>query len=303
LHDFVTNTKVNKYTPADERGLLWYLVFPFWCQLPISFTCEIGLGLADGFVWFIYIFFAGLVIATLLMTSLSSLWVSLFSMVGMSVFLGITFGYPWPGCMLFSTNVRLPECLATEVQDVVHIFNGTCIGFLDPEFALSPCTDACDQQLIDCRDIGFIDGFDTAVAFVEVFLPTKAAVWMRTSSTAASYKSALSFISMLSGWDLIGSYNIALQNFDLQGADGTYPQKVCIITTSLSVFQIGLFVVGIYAFAGPLAELFVPLISWIGVILFALANWIDQNFISDSNPNDERLAALETYQLNHPKLQ
>lgn len=303
LYTFVTNTEVNKYTPEEERGLLWYVVFPFWCQLPISFTCEIGLGLADGTVLFIYIFFAGLVLASLLLTSLSSLWVSLFSMIGMSVFLGVTFGYPWPGCMLFSTNLRLPECLATEVQDVLHIFNGTCIGFLDPEFALSPCTDACDQQLIDCRDIGFIDGFDTAVAFVEVFLPTDAAVWMRTSSTAAGYKSALSLISMLSGWDLIGSYDIALQNFDLQGADGTYPQKVCIITTSLSVFQIGLFVVGIYALAGPLYALFVPLISWLGVMLYALANWIDQNFIPDANPNDDRLAALETYQLNHPKAQ
>lgn len=303
LYEFFTNTEVSKYTPAEERGFLWYVVFPFWCQLPISFTCEVGLGLTDGTVWFIYIFFVGLVLAALLLTSLSSLWVSLFSMIGMSVFLGITFGYPWPGCMLFSTNLRLPECLATEVQDVLHIFNGTCIGFLDPEFALSPCTDACDQQLIDCRDIGFIDGFDTAVAFVEVFLPTDAAVWMRTSSTAAGYKSALSLISMLSGWDLIGSYDIALQNFDLQGADGTYPQKVCIITTSLSVFQIGLFVVGIYALAGPLYALFVPLISWFGVMLYALANWIDQNFIPDANPNDDRLAALETYQLNHPKAQ
>lgn len=302
--NFITSTSVSKYTPKEDRGLLWYLVFPFWCQLPISFTCELGLGLANGTVLFIYVFFAGLIIAAFMLTTLSSLWVSLFSMIGMSVFLGVTFGYPWPGCMLLSTNVRLPECIGTEIQDVVHIFNGTCIGFLDyPEFAVTPCTEQCNQQMLDCRDIGFIDGFDTVVAFVEVFLPTDAAVWMRTSTAAASYKSALSLFSMLSGWDLIGSYDIALQNFDLQGADGTYAQKVCVITTSLSVFQIGLFIVGIYALAGPLYSLLVPLLSWAGLTFYALVDWIDQNFIPDgsSSSSEDNIAAMETYKLNHPK--
>jgi cysteine-rich repeat protein len=291
---FLTSTKIDKYAPPSERGLLWYVVFPFDCQLPVSLDCSLGIGLSDGIVLFIYIFFAGIAIASFLYTGLSSLWVSLFSMLGLSVFMGVTFGYAFPGCVLLGTSVRLPECIGTEIASTFNIFNGTCIGFLQ-DFSTSPCTSACDQTLIDCRTIGFIDGFDTLIAIIEIWFPASFSTWIRTSQQAAFYKTALQIMSTLSGFDLIGSFNTALANFDLQGAPGTYPQKVCAIVTSLSIAQIGVFLIIIYAFTLTLYSILVPLFAWIGLLLYAFINWIDQNFVEQYDPADDRAMAIENY--------
>ena len=298
---FFSSTTISKFAPAEERGFLWYLIFPFWCELPISLDCTLGLGLTDGIVLIIYVFFGTLIITSIVYSGLSSLWISIFSMAGLSIFLGVAFGYPFPGCTFLANWIRLPECIGDEVFELAKVFNGTCIGVFDPDFALSPCNSSCNQQLIDCRDIGFIDGFDTFIAGIEVFLPADFAVWIRTSSTAGYYKSALSWISTFSGHDLIGSFNIALENFDLQGAEGTYAQKVCIVTTSLSIFQPLVIILAFYALSQPVYSVIVPLVSWIGAVLWALSNWIDQNFIGDPDPNEDRVIAMETYALNHAK--
>jgi cysteine-rich repeat protein len=291
---FLTSTKIDKYAPPDERGLLWYVVFPFDCQLPVSLDCSLGIGLADGIVLFIYIFLAGIAIAAFLYSGLSSLWVSLFSMLGLSVFMGVTFGYAFPGCVLLGTSVRLPECIGTEIASTWNIFNGTCIGFLQG-FSTSPCTSACDQTLVDCRTIGFVDGFDSLVAIIEIWFPPSFATWLRTSTTASYYKAALQIMSTLSGFDLIGSYDTALANFDLQGGAATYPQKVCSIVTSLSIAQIGVFLIGIYAFTVAIYSILVPLLAWLGLILYAFINWIDQNFVEDYDPTDDKAMAIENY--------
>jgi cysteine-rich repeat protein len=289
---FLTSTVIDKYAPPDERGLLWYIVFPFDCQLPVSLDCSLGIGLSDGIVLFLIIFLAGIAIAAFLYSGLSSLWVSLFSLLGMSVFMGVVFGYAFPGCVLLGTSVRLPECLGTEIAATWNVFNGSCIGFLQ-NFSTSPCTTACDQTLIDCRDIGFIDGFDTLVAIVELFFPPSFSVWMRTSKVAGYYKSALKIMSKLSGFDLIGSFNVALENFDLQGADGTYPQKVCAIVTSLSLAQIGVFLLVIYVTTIAIYSVLLPVFAWIGLFIYAFINWVDQEFVDPPDPADDRAMALE----------
>jgi len=243
--------------------------------------------LTDGTVLFLYIFLGGLFVAGFIYTSISAFWVSLFALLGMSVFLGITFGYAFPGCVLVATFpfYRIPECLGLEVQKFGLVFNGTCIGFLQ-NFAETPCTDQCNQIMPDCRELGFIDGFDSLVAAVEIWAPASWAVWMRTSRPAMLWRQSLFYIDRLTGWQLASSYDIALENFNLQGADATYQQKVCSIVTILSISQVGVFLITALVFTIPGFVVILPLIVWIGLFIYALANWIDQNVVPEHDGLD-----------------
>jgi hypothetical protein len=89
------------------------------------------------------------------------------------------------------------------------------------------------------------------------------------------------YIDTLTGWQLSESYRIALENFNLQGAEATYDQKVCSIVTSLAVTQVGALLISAAFLTIPAFAVLVPIIIWVGLFLYALVNWIDQNFVPE----------------------
>jgi len=190
--------------------------------------------LPEGIVWSIVYFLVVVLILSFVDFGLPTLFMSALMMIGLQIFLGVTVGYSLK-CAL-SAPPRIPECIANETLRLTRVFNGTCIGFMQPVMQ-TPCTDACQQLPSDCRDLGFIDGFDTVVAIVEFYLPPSASIWLRTSSTVAKIRSGVSLITWFNGYALVESYDAALANFNLMGAPATQEQIYCLWRTSPMIFE------------------------------------------------------------------
>lgn len=170
----ITETLINRITnsvgnvdyglnvPKDQRSILWYPVFAFWCRVPGNLVGQVGIGLWDGTIEFIKWTSLLIVISGIIYTQLPSFLIMLLMLFGPSIWLGLTFGFSYPGCTLFASPplVRLPIHIFDEALDVLQRFNSTYIDW--PEgFISGPINGTCTgREAANCQNLGFYDGID-----------------------------------------------------------------------------------------------------------------------------------------------
>ena len=170
----ITQTIINKLTntvgnvdyglnvPVEDRSFLWYPVFAFWCRVPGNLIGQVGLGLWDGTVEFVKWTSLIIVIAGIIYTQLPSFLILVLMLFGPSIWLGLTFGFSYPGCTLFASPplVRLPIHLFDEALDVLVRFNSTYINW-PADFVVGPTNGTCTgREVANCQNVGFYDGID-----------------------------------------------------------------------------------------------------------------------------------------------
>ena len=164
LVNFFTSTDIDIRLPPEERGLVWYIVFPFLCRSPDNTSCEGGIGVWDALLIVLPIFVLALLVIQLAIGDLGSIFIYIFGLLFLSVYLGVAFFYSFPGCALTGLP-RLPECLGYEAADIFLANNGSCYEYWPDGLVLDPvdlsCPEDCERTLVDCKAIGFRDGFDT----------------------------------------------------------------------------------------------------------------------------------------------
>jgi len=233
VKDFFTNVNLEPYRDVDH-GIWYYVTFPAICHNPENLDSSLGYGLTEGIVISITYFAIVMIVLTFTTESFPAIFVQLLMIVGLQLFLGLTFGYSLK--CAFSTPPRLPEKLVEEIGDLAAVFNKTCIGFMQPVMT-TPCLPDEEQIALSCKDVGFVDGFDTIVAMVEFYFPASASTWIRTSDTVAKIRSGISFVSWFNGYELIESYDTSLANFNLNGSEPSALQKYCFWRTLPMITQ------------------------------------------------------------------
>jgi hypothetical protein len=174
--DFFTNTDTDINLPPEERGLIWYLVFPLpgFCRMPENTSCEGGIGMIRGF--YVTLGYSIIILAVIQFTlgSLSGWAIWLFGLLFFSVYLGVAFFYSFPGCAI-SGLPRIPECLVRELADIFVNNNASCFEFWPQGLVLDPlnetCPGTCERSLVDCQDIGFQDGLDSLMFMLQTHWP------------------------------------------------------------------------------------------------------------------------------------
>jgi hypothetical protein len=168
------NTDIDIYLPPEERGVLWIGVFPLLLRPPPNLDCSLGLGSLETLR---ILLFTMLPLALLLGWILPAGWLSLFFMgfglLFLTLFMGIAYGYPFPGAFLTPSLPPVPECLVTDIAETLDAFNSPCINW--PEgVVLDPPDGSCrlNRTLLDCRTVGWNDGFDWLVFNLEYHAPS-----------------------------------------------------------------------------------------------------------------------------------
>ena len=270
--DFFTRYAGDVNAPLDEWGALDYLGFPFTCEQPQKTSCENGVGTIQALT---YLFFYG-IIALLVVgfafyscPGLSSCFLYVFVILGFVLFPAIAWFYAVPAC-IFPT-VYLPECFVWEIANVTNEdwFSGDCFPWLE-EAVLVPsngsCPDSCERELVDCKAEGFVDGFDSLIYLLNVYLPGLVEILDGTNNPVPSPGSQTNiFLFALYLFLQIGIYFLQLlfqllvsfdffalkfARFDYGGADppplDTWCWKVTLINIS-QVFLFGILLFGIGA--------------------------------------------------------
>lgn len=148
--------------PVEDRSFLWYPVFAYWCRVPGNLVGQVGIGLWDGTIEFIKWTAIVFVIAGIIYAQLPSFLLIILMLFGPSIWWGLTFGFAYPGCVLFASPplVRLPIRLFDEALDVLLRFNSTYVAW-PSDFVTGPINGTCDgRETLDCQTIGFYDGID-----------------------------------------------------------------------------------------------------------------------------------------------
>jgi hypothetical protein len=210
---------VSAISDPNDRGLFWYVAFPFYCSQE-KLHCEHGYGLWDGFwkaslaviVYFAVIGFLPAGISDVAKITVSMVFIP-------AVYLAFMFGYS-PACF-----PRLPECSAREVANVFNITSEPCINW--PNGATDDtCTKNCPElrSFMDCRDLGFLDGFDEILFYLEWKLPS-VMDWFRASPffTIVTY---------------VNYFKYTLENTNLQGLPPSDAQKWCFYNQLMTLGQL-----------------------------------------------------------------
>ena len=226
LRTFFGSCNIDVGVPPAQRDICWYAVFPFLCRAPESTSCELGLGLVDGIIALLLysgLFLAGVAFATQVLGSLVTGWVLiLYIAIAFPLFMGVTFGYPVPGCLFPAP--RLPECIGHEIADVFARLNETCAYFPDGVVIEPPdgsCPEDCERNITDCKAIGFIDGFDSLMFTLEVYLP----------DVATAFRNSFLF-SWLNGYEY---FALTFARFDYGGDPPSSQDQWCYWVTILNL--------------------------------------------------------------------
>jgi cysteine-rich repeat protein len=168
-----TKTGIDITLPPSERGVVWYAVFPWLLRAPYNLDCSLGIGSAETIrVLAITILPISLFLGLIIPTGWLSIFFMAFGLFFLTLFLGIAYGYPFPGAFLTPSLPPVPECLISDLANTCEIINSPCINW--PEgVVLDPPDGSCqpNRTLLDCRDIGWNDGFDWLVFVLEYHAP------------------------------------------------------------------------------------------------------------------------------------
>jgi len=167
------NTGTDIYLPPEERGVLWYAVFPFLLRPPANLDCSLGLGSFETLrIFAVTLLPLSLLLGWILPAGWLNLFFMAFGLLFLTLFMGIAYGYPFPGAFLTPSTPPLPECLITDIAETLDVFNSPCINW--PEgVVLDPPDGSCrfNRTLLDCRTVGWNDGFDWIVFNLEYHAP------------------------------------------------------------------------------------------------------------------------------------
>lgn len=212
LVDFFTNTDINIDLDPSERGLIWYLAFPFTCRSPQNLDCERGYGSVRTVVLFVIVGIPTmLLLGYILPPGLFGIFIMLVMLIVPTIFMGLAYFYAYPGCV-----PALPECLARDIADIFKSLNTTCIEW-PPGYVINPpdgnCTLDCAREFIDCKSLGYFHGIDWLVIRLEVDSPE----FMEDFRQSAWFNILTSFTF----WDDV------FAQWDLQGAPQTIVEEFC----------------------------------------------------------------------------
>ncbi len=293
--DWWNRPGIGPNSDPDEQGAAYEALFYFICDPIKSFDGSLGYGIIKGTEYWL-LFVVVLVVVTSFMGILaSSTGITILMFTGFAVWLRLTFGLALIGCYITASQYyfRIPEPTFVYLHDIAVLLNGTCIDFLQP-LARSPCDrNTCNQTFASCQDLNFIDGFDTLVAFVEVWMPDEVRIWLRTSETAGEFENALKKLSSASGYELYDSYTVAKQNFNFNGVVPDIGYRECTIITGLSFAQIALILLlSLYVVYKSWKVLY-PLILDLGLVFYAFVGMINHVVIVPitAGQRDEQLLA------------
>lgn len=168
-----TKTGIDITLPPEERGVVWYAVFPFLLRPPWNLDCSLGLGSAETIrLLAVSLLPLSLFLGLILPAGWLNIFFIGFAFSFLTLFLGLAYGYPFPGAFLTPSTPPVPECLISDLADTCEIINSPCINW--PEgVVLDPPDASCqpNRTLLDCRDIGWNDGFDWLVFNLEYHAP------------------------------------------------------------------------------------------------------------------------------------
>jgi cysteine-rich repeat protein len=178
------------YAAPEERGFRFWAKFEVSCKQPIHGDCTRGVGtlkaVKDVGFWLLVL---------VVLTGFSSLWLGqvplmvllgLIGLFGGMLFAAYAYHYPFPRC-LFSGVV--PECLFAEVRDILQWTAYRCLhwphGFLlgvaiDEPFTNVTCPQECGRPFIDCKSLGFVNGWDTLNFGLKKLAPDQLATFETT---------------------------------------------------------------------------------------------------------------------------
>jgi len=229
---FFTNTDIDKNQGLDEMGLLGYLTFHFYCSSPQNLDCERGLGTLPGLGITILIFLiAAFVFVCVCGNAVTPICSLFFTVAFIPIFLQLSYFYS-VACM-----PRVPECIGYELAEVAQVLNETCINWPDG-LVTSPINGGCpgncsDIEIVDCKAIGWIDGFDNLIYILEVYLPDVMA-WLRTNVWVQYFAN-----SFLLSWLTQSEYMMkTLERFDYGGQPPPNVDKVCFWVTILNLSHV-----------------------------------------------------------------
>lgn len=171
LKEWFQRPSTDLYAAPEERGFRFWAKFEISCRQPIHTDCVRGVGtlqaVHDVGLWLLFIIAA---------VGFSSLWLGqiplmillwLFVVFGGMVFAAHAYHYPFPRCLF---NMVVPECLFAEVRDLLQWASYRCLawphGFLlgvpiDQPFTNATCPEQCGRAFVDCKSLGFYNGWDT----------------------------------------------------------------------------------------------------------------------------------------------
>lgn len=174
LLNFFTSTDLGVDDP--NRGLLFYITWPFICRIPENVDCTRGLGILKGYGFTLVLFVFIIPIASALIPLIGPIWKLIFGVLGVTLFFSIANAiafYYSPFCML---GPKLPECVGREVVKFIEPLNTTCFK-IPQHLVIFPADGSCvpcgeRREFIKCsRDRGFFDGLDNLAFLIEWTAP------------------------------------------------------------------------------------------------------------------------------------
>jgi cysteine-rich repeat protein len=265
----------------STHGAAYELAFQFICDPILSFDGSLGFGILKGTLYWLYYILALVIVSSFMGILASNIGVTIVMFTGLAMWLRFTFGLALVGCYISSSAnyFRVPEVTLVYTHDVAVFLNSTCIDFVQP-LSRSPCNSlTCNQTFASCEDLNYIDGFDTIVAWIEVFMPDPVRIWFRTSNTVAKFESALKTLSSASGYELYSSYQVAKDNFNFNGVVPPGGYELCTGITSLSLAQIALFSLFAVYVIYVVWKVQYPALLDSGLVLYAAISMVNHLFI------------------------
>lgn len=289
---FFTNTNTDPDASLDEVGLIWYINFLVRCDINRNLCCQRGLGFWPAIGIFLLV---GITLGLASFCFFGSLNLCASAFFVIMSFIGVAFiGFFYsPACF-----PRLPECLMEEIllplnhlgnaslpwpdSSVIKINTSSLSSFLINENDLKPelvlqnvanCS-ACDLVAVDCKQIGFIDGFDNLVFLLEV----------NTPGFMESFRDSI-FFNILNIFEFA---QIAFNRFNYKGTTPPDVDFYCNSITILSLSQI-FYVPFVLVIAFILLLILIKLISIIFVIMNRI---IKYNIIKNGDERDESIEDL-----------
>ena len=181
LIEWLSRPSTDLWGLPEEQGLKFWLSFELRCKQPIQTTCERGVGalvaIKDIALW-AAIAFAVVGLASFFVGGMPTYFLLVaFVFLFLTIFSAHAWYYPFPRCLIVGI---VPECLWNELLNIVRYISYRCMpwphGFLagipiDDMHSNATCPEQCGREFNDCKEIGFVNGWDTLHFGLQIWSP------------------------------------------------------------------------------------------------------------------------------------
>lgn len=166
---FFTDFETDPYIPMKQKSFWGWLRFEVSCLPGLHTTGQLGVGIIqaiDDLIKPFIIFFVVVGVSTAQIGGIPAqilLWLA--GMLGITIFMGYAFGFPWPYCLPL-----WPENFFTELVELAKLGNTTFPKAFE-NLTLTADPETCVITYKDCRSLGLYNGLDYLFVQLQDWFP------------------------------------------------------------------------------------------------------------------------------------